>query len=70
MSLPDDKMYALRHGITGKIWCPCEGWWLFKSVRSMEKCWNTLKKTGIVTSNFSEHKIVTVELQEKACKTG
>lgn len=65
MSLPDDKMYALRHGATGRIWFPCRGWWLFKSVAGMRRCWDTLKEAGLLNSEFSEHKIVTIRLQEE-----
>ncbi len=64
MSLPVDKMYALRHGATGKIWHPCEGWWLFKSVRGMEKAWTQAKEAGLVESNFPEHKVIVIKLVE------
>lgn len=64
--LPADKMYALRHGTTGKIWLPCgpNGFWLFKTSHSLETCWNNLKKCGLVTSEFHEHKVVTIHLTE------
>jgi hypothetical protein len=66
MSLPANKMYALRHGVTGKIWLPCgpDGFWLFKSPYSLEQAWTTLKEAGLVSSEFSEHKIIVIELVE------
>ena len=64
MDLPTDKMYALRHGITGKIWQVCEGLWLFNTPTSLEKAWNTAKKVGLVGSEFREHKIVVIKLTE------
>jgi len=66
--LPANQMYALRHGITGKIWFPCRGWWLFTSVSGMQKCWETLKDADIVGSEFSEHKIIVVKLTESSRK--
>lgn len=64
MSLPCDKMYALRHGVTGRIWFPCPGWWLFKSVAGMQKCWETLHEAELVSSEFREHKIIVIKLIE------
>ncbi len=66
MSLPINKMYALRHGITGKVWTPCgpDGLWLFESPARLEKTWNNLKKVGLVSSEFREHRVITVELVE------
>ncbi len=65
MSLPANKMYALRHGITGKIWFPCEGWWLFGSVRGMQKCWEAQREAEIVGSKFSEHRVIVIKLVEE-----
>ena len=62
--LPYDKMYALRHGITGRIWSVCEGWWMFKSVADMERTWNAMKKCGRVSSEFQEHTVITIKLTE------
>lgn len=62
--LPADKMYALRHGITGKVWQVCEGFWLFKSVGSMERAWTAAKKCGLVLSEFRDHRVITIELVE------
>lgn len=62
--LPADKMYALRHGVTGRIWHPCQGWWLFRSVQGMQKCWETLKDAGLISSEFREHKVIVIKLVE------
>lgn len=66
-SLPTDKMYALRHGITGKIWEPAGsgGLWLFQSPGSLKKAWETAKDCGLVSSEFSDHAIITINLFEK-----
>jgi len=60
--LPTNKMYALRHGITGKIWQVCEGFWLFKSPGSVQRAWTTAKKCGLVSSEFREHRVITIKL--------
>jgi hypothetical protein len=66
MSLPTDKMYALRHGVSGKIWLPCGpgGFWLFRSPYSLEQAWNTMKEAGVVSSEFSCHKVIVIKLVE------
>ncbi len=68
-------MYALRHGVTGRIWeIAPGGLWLFKSPKSMEKAWKTAKKAGLVSSEFGQHKVIVIKLlendsisPEKAC---
>ena len=64
MSLPADKMYALRHGVTGKVWQVCEGFWLFDSPGSLKAAWETAKTCGLVSSEFREHHVITVKLIE------
>lgn len=61
--LPAYKLYALRHGITGRVWEAWPGFWLFKSPKSLEQAWAEMKKAGLVKSEFHEHKII-IQLQE------
>jgi len=62
--LPATRMYALRHGQTGKIWSVSAGGrWLWSSPNEMKKSWNILKEVGLVSSEFEAHEVVIVELR-------
>ena len=64
MTLPSNKMYALRHGVSKKVWIADGGKWLWNSVQELTKAWNSLKSLGLVESNIKEHRIVTIKLEE------
>jgi len=62
-NLPVDKMLALRHGVTGRIWFhgAC---WLWTSIRQLQKVWDEAKEVELVQGNLRDHKIVTIHLKE------
>jgi len=63
--LPQSVMYALRHGVSGKIWVQNEGGrWLWPSVDSLRKSWDAMQQAGLVGTDFREHKVVTIKLME------
>lgn len=62
-TLPQNKMYALRHGTTDQIW-RFGVMWLWPSVSSIAKAWRIAKDVGLVQSNFKDHNVVTIKLTE------
>lgn len=64
--MPSDRLYALRHGVTGKIWQTCSGGrWLWNCRADIKRSWDILKDAGLVSSEFEEHVVVEIGLQQK-----
>lgn len=61
--LPTTKMYALVHGVTGRIWERPGGRWLFHTVESMKLSWDIYKEAGLVNSEFEDHRVVELDIQ-------
>lgn len=68
LSLPRNKMYAVRHGVTNKIWSmDGHGYmWLWPSVQSIRDAWKDAKEVGLVKGDLTDHHIVTIELMERS----
>ena len=64
MTLPQNKMYALRHGVNGRIWRLEGVRWLWDSPTQLTEAWNDMKVLGLLESDINEHKIVTILLEE------
>jgi len=61
--LPHDRLYAVRHGQTGKIWT-LGAMWYWPSLRALQKAWKEAKEWQLVKGNLSDHKIVEIQLIE------
>ena len=61
--LPQNKMLAVRHGVTGRIWMhgAC---WLWKTRGQLQKVWDEAKEVELVQGNLRDHKVVTIILKE------
>lgn len=64
MTLPQTRMFILRHGVSDRIW-KLEGVrWLWNSPYELTKAWEHMKALGLVESDIKEHRIVTIKLEE------
>jgi len=66
MTLPLNRMFAVRHGVTNKIWS-MDGtgcMWLWKSRKAIRDAWKDAKECGLVQGELRDHKIVTIRLVE------
>jgi len=64
MTLPTSKMYAVRHGVTNRIWNLGGNMWLWRSIRDIRGAWKDAKECGLVEGELRDHKIVTIKLEE------
>ena len=63
-SLPYDKLYAVRHGQTDKIWM-MGAMWTWASPKALQEAWTLAKECGLVEGNLKDHKIIEIGLVER-----
>jgi len=62
-SLPHNKLYAVRHGQTGKVWTMGAVWY-WTSHKALQEAWTLAKEHDMVKGNLRDHRIITIGLVE------
>ena len=63
MTLPTGRMYAVRHGVTGRVWS-FGLMWLWPSRKALRDTWKAAKECGLVEGELREHNVVIIKLEE------
>ena len=61
--MPYDKLYAVRHGQTGKMWA-MGAIWHWSSLKALQDCWELAQEVELVKGNLRDHEIVEIHLTE------
>lgn len=62
-NLPTDKLYAVRHGQTGKLWV-LGAMWHWSSRGALQEAWTLAMEHGLVKGRLTDHTVIEIGLVE------
>lgn len=63
--LPHNRLYAVRHGQTGKLWV-LGAMWHWSSPRALQDAWKLAREHDLVKGDLRDHRIIEIHLREAA----